>query len=201
MCWHRRKVPRHHQCCFQKCRKVETEKSPPWHDANGACSHFHVTWVCIALADSPFQGNDFRAPCAGKKPINPVVGFPHHENAKQRVHESTWGCEPLTQNALKPPGDVFWIPTSLGQKIWDVTFFLRKLQQHGQAYPTVPESENQMGSFALGLTSAFVVKSIDLEVVMKPAIYSINGKDRISTGFIVKWCKLCGYWSGCVTPV
>lgn len=57
---------------------------------------------------------------------------------------------------------------------------------HGQAYPTVPESENQMGSFALGLTSAFVVKSIDLEVVMKPAIYSINGKDRISRGFIVK---------------
>ena len=70
-----------------------------------------------------------------------------------------------------------------------MTFLLRKLQFHGQAYPTVPESENQMGSFALGLTSAFVVKSIDLEVVMKPAIYSINdinGKDRISRGFIVK---------------
>ena len=38
------------------------------------------------------------------------------------------GVRTLTQNALKPPGDVFRIPASLGQKIWDVTFLLRFFQ-------------------------------------------------------------------------
>ena len=56
---------------FRNAARLKLKKSPSWHNANGACSHFHVTWVCIALADSPFQGDDFRVPNSRGPPHQP----------------------------------------------------------------------------------------------------------------------------------